>query len=178
MCCSPGASDTFLIARLCASPRKQLQAVKHTPADSGGTSGLYKNIFTSGESWWEWDSLSFLCSLNVILPISAWPHFCLTPFLSSVGPSSCFYFTKKPKKQQPRNHYLSLFVFKFMDLLLGWGDGGSSFTLINEKPSAAQVLRGHGARLWLVETQAPAFVNAPVSCGSTYIYRLDLLVTE
>lgn len=163
MCCSPGASDTFLIARLCASPRKQLQAVKHTPADSGGTSGLYKNIFTSGESWWEWDSLSFVCSLNVILPISAWSHFCPPWVLLRVF----FFLTKKPKK--PRNHYLSLFVFKFMDLLLGWGGGGSSFTLINDKPSAAQVLRGHGARLWLVETQAPAFVNAPVSCGSTYI---------
>lgn len=80
-----------------------------------------------------------------------------------------FFFTKKPKKQQPRNHYFYLFLFKFMDLLLGWGGGGSSFTLINDKPSAAQVLRGHGARLWLVETQAPAFVNAPVSCGSIYI---------
>lgn len=80
----------------------------------------------------------------------------------------CVFF--KPRNQKkPRNHYLSLFVFKFMDLLLGWGGGGSSFTLINDKPSAAQVLRGHGARLWLVETQAPAFVNAPVSCGSTYI---------
>lgn len=163
MCCSPGASDTFLIARLCASPRKQLQAVKHTPADSGGTSGLYKNIFTSGESWWEWDSLSFLCSLNVILPISAWPHFCPPWVLLRV------FFLPRNQKKKPRNHYLSLFVFKFMDLLLGWGGGGSSFTLINEKPSAAQVLRGHGARLWLVETQAPAFVNAPVSCGSIYI---------
>lgn len=174
MCCSPGASDTFLIARLCASPRKQLQAVKHTPADSGGTSGLYKNIFTSGESWWEWDSLSFLCSLNVILPISAWPHFCPPWVLLRVF---FFFFTKKPKKKKPE---ITTCLFLFSNSwIFCWGEGvevplllSSMKNLQLRKCCAVTAL---GCDWWRPKLQPSWTRRSP---AALYIYSLDLLVTE
>lgn len=172
MCCSPGASDTFLIARLCSSPRKQLQAVKHTPADSGGTRGHYKNIFTSGVSWWEWDSLYFLCSLNVILHISAWPHFS-PPWVLLRG--FIFFNFFLPRNQKNNNPEITTFICFFSNSwIFCWGEGVEVplllSSMINLQLRKCCAVTALGCDWWRPKLQ-PSWTRR-------YIYSLDLLVTE